>query len=95
MGGIRFREGELPRAEGGGTYVPNGLTRDGVEVQPQGVYWCRARLWSPDVRVRLVQYHEQRGTRSWIDGSPVMMWVAKSIVVTADLLAPAPSKGVS
>ncbi|HZW08778.1 MAG TPA: hypothetical protein VFF69_02650 [Phycisphaerales bacterium] len=51
------------------------LTLDGERVRVGGVYYCRARLHPPFVRVRVVKQH--RTTRSWLDGALVLLWEAE------------------
>ncbi|HZW06487.1 MAG TPA: hypothetical protein VFF65_05135 [Phycisphaerales bacterium] len=47
-------------------------TIDGEQIRPGGLYYCRARLHPPLVRVRVTRQH--RTTRSWLDGQLVALW---------------------
>lgn len=50
-------------------------TIDGEQIKPGGVYYCRARMHPPLVRVRVTRQH--RTTHSWLDGQLVALWEAE------------------
>ena len=50
-------------------------TLDGQPVKVGGVYYCRARLHPPLVRVRVTGQYKT--SRSWLDGALVVLWEAE------------------